>query len=185
MMFAVLLAAFSLGAAHEYYVSIFVMDYNEEEQRIEATIKVFSDDLETVLNDLVTEPYSLEDNQENSLVHTSLAGYLSHRVSVRLADGQILELEYLGYEQERDMTYIFFQSNVIDDVKGCTIKNTWLMDFFPDQVNYCAFLKWWPETIRIFYAGSTPSHFRFSGINFKLFEVSFVGLGVPAKAFLR
>ena len=133
------LAVVLVSASHEYYVSVFVLNYNEDDHRLEGTAKVFSDDLEKVLKEFMLEPFSMEDTIDNQLIHESLSGYLSKTFIFIDPKGAIQEVEYIGYEIDRDMAYIHFQFSRIDEFKGSEIKNKWFMDVFSDQVNILHF----------------------------------------------
>ena len=128
-----------MGWSHEYYVSIFTINHNSEENRLEASVKVFRDDLETVLGSQSYEPIFMENEESKDLIDQLLADYLSRAIEIQDKDGNDKPIEYLGFENEKDVTFIYFQVSDFMDCQRMKLKNKWFLETFSDQVNIVHF----------------------------------------------
>ena len=129
----------AISWTHEYYVSIFTINHDQEEKRLEATIKVFRDDLEVVLGDQSYEPVFMENEESKNLIDQLLTDYLNNSIKIFDKDGVEKPLDYLGFENEKDVTFIHFQVLEMPFAEGMTLKNLWFLETFSDQVNIVHF----------------------------------------------
>ncbi|MEZ5070427.1 MAG: DUF6702 family protein [Bacteroidales bacterium] len=120
--------------AHEFYVSLSEVRYNQESRTFELSIRMFPDDLDRVFfveHGVRTE---LASSREAATADSLLARYLRDQVHFH-CDGKELDLIYLGKEGEGDAIWCYLESLPVDMPTEIILRNTVLMDHFPDQVN--------------------------------------------------
>lgn len=128
-----LFMALSGSALHEYYVSVARANYNPESERLEVGLKLFTDDLEKMVEQLTGEPLKLSDPKESDAAEEPFATYLEQRFVV-MQDGKLMELFFVGMEPGPDETWLYFE--IAMPASGTFgIKNTVLFDVIPAQVN--------------------------------------------------
>ena len=123
---------------HEYYVSVFEMEYNKVDQKIECSIKVFSNDFERVLQDLTAKNVELENTEQKIILDSLIERYLENNLSVKQKENS-KTINYLGFEYKRDDTFIYFSANNIEPKIDIEITNTWFKNKFHHQVNILHF----------------------------------------------
>lgn len=126
---------FTQVMAHEYYVTITQIDYNEQSQSLEISIKFFTDDLEYSLarsNDdqklfLGTDK---EFEDADKIIHT----YVHDRFQLSV-DGSKVTPEWLGKEVEVNETWIYLEVKNVSDINQLEISNELLTETFETQTN--------------------------------------------------
>ncbi|GAB4257013.1 MAG: hypothetical protein Kow0079_14180 [Vicingaceae bacterium] len=132
-------------SAHEYFVSIWTIHYNEKTSKFEITIKCTAHDVEHALVDAgIKPPLHIEKHpQADSLLND----YVQHQFNIKIGKEDCPYI-YIGKELEPDETlYLYFETEKFDLSKEVTINCTFLVDTFKDQQNI----------IHIEYLGKTVS----------------------------
>lgn len=130
LMLALLLQS---AARHDYFVSVATADYNAKSKVLEVGLKVFTDDLERTITTNTGAPIKLSDPNQSASADEFLAEYLEQRFVVT-RNSKLQELIYVGKEVGVDETYLYFEIKM--PASGTFwVKNSVLMDVFPEQVN--------------------------------------------------
>lgn len=134
--FLLLLLIFSLTSftTHKFYVSVTEIEHNEKAQSLQIISRVFTDDLEDLLQKRYHKEIRLLAKGDVGEVENSLKNYLGQKFRI-VVDGKSYEAEYLGKEYENDMTLMYLEVSGIKSVKSVKVKNAILTDLFEDQKN--------------------------------------------------
>lgn len=137
---------FSFTASHKFYVSVTEIEHNQKEKSLQIISRVFTDDLENVLQQRYDPELRLGKKVETEGADEYISKYLKAKIQIEV-DGAIVEARLLGKEYENDMTIFYIESPGVSDFKRIKIKNSVLMDLFEDQKNL----------IHVAYKGKTKS----------------------------
>lgn len=154
----VLLGAFGL---HEYYVSVFRLSYNAQENQIQAEVKVFTDDLEQLLktNDHIF--FKMDEAVHSDELEESIQKELLNSFGYKDSKGRDKAITFMGYENEGDITWLYFTIDNVRSVKGPTLSINWMTDLFPGQVNIVHFFDGIDERSEFFSQEKTQIQFDF------------------------
>lgn len=136
-----LLLIFSLSSykkSHKFYVSVTEIEYNEDVQSLQIISRVFTDDLEALLQKRYDPSIRLLSTGDEGDTAANLKKYLGQKFRVQI-NGNSFEVEYLGKEYEDDMTLLYLEVPNVPSVKSVKIKNAILTDLFPEQKNLVHF----------------------------------------------
>ena len=122
------------AGAHPVYVSVTSIEFNEKQQMLEVSCKLFIDDMEKFLKGYsghkVDLLHAAQDGKTDSLLSTYLAAHLSLQVN-----GSSAPLKYAGFEPDGDVIYVYFEADDIKAVNRLEVKNSILYDYKPGQVS--------------------------------------------------
>ncbi len=121
--------------AHKYYVSIAELEYNEEKNRIEGSLKMTAHDFELVLENKYDRKIDLEQVKDTSKVGGDVQAYLAEHFKLYSGGKQAVP-NYLGREVtlRQDLFFYFTFTGVLDP-KDVKLVNTVLFELFPQQQN--------------------------------------------------
>lgn len=128
-----LLSAFKSGA-HEFYLSVTEIEYNNEEQSLQIITRVFIDDFQNVLNERYGEDLQLSEDDEEGPVGENIEKYLSQKLRLN-ANGKELQLNYLGKEYDADQLVLYIEVENVAPFNKIEVTNEILTDLFDDQKN--------------------------------------------------
>ena len=134
LLFSLLLLASLTVWAHTYHASILDVRYNPAKQQLEVALKVFTDDFEKALSVGQPTPISL-DQTPKPLVQQLTTALLRKSLAFGARPGEALPLQFLGLQKERDAHWLYFTLKTARPLTGFTLRNTLLLDQFPDQMN--------------------------------------------------
>jgi hypothetical protein len=117
-----------LQPPHDFHVSIAQAEWDNG--LIKCTLRVFSDDLEMVLQDKYGADYRLE----SALEDQRLGEYLKSRFGLNAA-GEDLEGQFIGLEIEYDLSYLYLEFPLKRAPETLIVKNALFFDYFDDQSN--------------------------------------------------
>lgn len=119
---------------HPFYVSLTELQHNEKAKRLEVSCKVFSNDLEAMLEKNYQARIDLLKSQDRARIEPLLQDYLQQHLQVQV-DGKPVAFRFLGYEIEEDATWCFLEAVKVGPVKRLEIKNDILFAEHPSQIN--------------------------------------------------
>jgi hypothetical protein len=132
------LLAFTLtgagAGAHKFYVAIFQLDYVPKKQVIQMTSRVFIDDLDNAFEKKYGKKFYIATSREAADLKQHLSKYFSENIHVKI-NGTHVPLKYLGKETEDDVLVCYFTIAAKEKVKSIEMKNTTLLDTYPEQQN--------------------------------------------------
>ncbi len=128
-------------AIHTFYISITQVQYNEDTDAIEVSMKLFTDDLEKALEARTTERLYLNTEKENKKADLLLREYLKRHFKITVDDKEH-EINFLGKEYEDDATWCYIEvKNIGGKLEKINIQNSTLTDTFDGQANlvHCSY----------------------------------------------
>lgn len=128
-----LLSGFKSGA-HEFYLSVTEIEYNNEKQSLQIITRVFIDDFEDVLNERYGADLQLSEEAEEGAVAKNISKYLKQKLRLQV-NGEELQLNYLGKEYDADQLILYIEVEDLSPFKKIEVTNEILTDLFDDQKN--------------------------------------------------
>jgi hypothetical protein len=120
--------------AHPFYLSVCDLKYNPSINKLEGTVKLFTNDLEDALKRLEQKPVDLIHPKDKNETLAMLSSYLKARLEFKEKD-KTLAYALLGYELEEESIWLYFESLPCPEPKTITIENSLLYDFLKEQIN--------------------------------------------------
>ena len=134
------LTLLSAAPNHDFHFSRTDVHWNQETLTLQATARVFTDDLEVAIRHHAglddTHPIWLGDDHEWASADQTIAAWLEQHITFHVDDTPV-EMAWVGKEIELDVSYLYLESDPIL-LKGqgpWRAKNTMLFEQFDDQVN--------------------------------------------------
>lgn len=128
-----LIAGF-LTSIHPFFISVVDINHNAKNNSMEISIRVFTDDLEKTLQKQGKAKIDLINPADRSFVENKLANYIYSNLKLTL-DGQPVNMRFLGYEQQRESIWSYFEVEKIPTVKKIMVHCSLLHDYETNQVN--------------------------------------------------
>ena len=128
-----LLSGFKSGA-HEFYLSVTEIEYNNEKQSLQIITRVFIDDFEDMLNERYGADLQLSEEAEEGAVAENISKYLKQKLRLQV-NGEELQLNYLGKEYDTDQLILYIEVEDLAPFKKIEVTNEILTDLFDDQKN--------------------------------------------------
>lgn len=126
---------------HPIYLSVAEIDYKEEEQALQISIKLFVDDFEQLFSKRLGETVEIGTDREHPQANELLANYVQQHFKLK-ADGQAIQYKYLGKEmgEKRNIyeCYVFLEAKNLSPFAELTINNSLLIEEHFNQLNFAA-----------------------------------------------
>jgi hypothetical protein len=119
---------------HPFYIAVTEVNHNSTEKTLEISCKMFADDLEAILEKNNNTTLDITTEKDKPDFDKYINAYISKHLRISL-DGKAVRLNYLGFENEKESAYAYFEVTEVDAVKKLEITNTILFDFTFDQIN--------------------------------------------------
>ncbi len=120
---------------HPVHVSVTDMVYDEQEQELEITMRLFLDDLELSVRNACREPELDILNPGKGRTSTALiSDYVLSRFSLTI-DGKPAILWFLGVEQEADVIVCYIQAPEVKRWRTIEAVNRVILETYDDQSN--------------------------------------------------
>ena len=123
--------------AHKFYVSHSTIHYNEKEQAVQVSVKLFADDFLQALKEAGYENFAMEKN--NKAFYGALEAYLPNHFNVSIT-GVPSEAVFVGWEPESDLIWLYMEYPDIKAMPGhIDLECKLLVSSFPEQQNIIHF----------------------------------------------
>jgi hypothetical protein len=120
---------------HPLYISVTEINYNATDKTLEVSCRLFTDDFENALGAIHHTKIDLTNPKDKDIANQQVYGYLKHNLRIVL-DGKPVNLEFVGYEKERDATWSYLEAtNITTAPSVIEIQNSILYDAFSEQMN--------------------------------------------------
>lgn len=117
---------------HPYFIGVSEVQLFPAEKRIELSVRLFTDDLESALQKSYTTSSDLLKGVKDKAVNERLATYLLQKLRVQL-DQATIKLNYIGYEIEADASWCHFEAIYTGTPSKLHFQNRALFEVLPDQ----------------------------------------------------
>ncbi len=131
---SILLIGFSAFDFHKFYVSIYQINFNQKDKRLEITSRIFIDDLNAVLKLKYNKKTTISENSATPEDIELMKKYLSENFSIKV-NGILKAINFLSNEIEPNVLICYFNIKDVTKIKTLEIKNTALFDLNSEQQN--------------------------------------------------
>lgn len=128
-----LCTAFS-AEMHKFYVSVTLIEFNQEQKSIQIVSRIFIDDLEDVIQERYDPAIKLQSPEKEKQIDELIKNYLKQKIAIDI-DGKEVALNFIGKEYENDLILCYMEIDGIPDFSSIEISNKLLMDVFDQQQN--------------------------------------------------
>ncbi len=119
---------------HPFYVSVCAIDHNVKTKSLEITFKIFTEDLESALEDQTKERLRLGSKDESPRAELYIKNYLERNVTLQV-NGDTIAFSFVGKEIEVDEAWCYVEVAHVPSVRKLTVRNSLLMEKFEAQQN--------------------------------------------------
>src|ERR1700760_996786 len=119
---------------HPLYISVTEINHNPKDKILEISCKVFTNDLETVLEKMSGSRVDLSVASDKAASDKLIEAYVEKHLRLKV-DGRPVALHFVGSEKENDGTWSYFQVNDVPTVKKIDAVDELLYDSFNQQIN--------------------------------------------------
>ena len=124
---------FLLGFKHPFYVSVTEVEYTTKTKELGITCKIYQDNLQEALKPLTSTKIDLVQGNKGEN-NKMIEAYIRKHVSI-LINGQQKAIQYLGYENDNDATWIFFTITSLKNVKSIGVTTDLLYEYKTEFTN--------------------------------------------------
>jgi hypothetical protein len=130
----VLVLAAGAPARHPLYITVTEINHNAKDKILELSCKIFTNDLETVLEKAAKTKVDLSGGKDKAANDKLIDEYVQKHLRLKV-DGKAVSLHFVGSEKEADGTWSYFQVSEVPSVKRIDVVNDLLFDAFDQQIN--------------------------------------------------
>ncbi len=123
-----------VAALHPFFVSVIELNHNAKDRSLETSVRIFTEDFETTLKKFGNTKVDLTKPADKAALDKLIASYINQKLSINV-DGKTISLQYLGYEQKQESTWVYFETANIPSVKKVEVTCNLLYDFEDKQIN--------------------------------------------------
>ena len=123
---------------HPFHISLTEIKWNSETEHLEISQKIFWDDLEVGLGEFHDESIDFLNPANTEKLNRQIETYLQATNIIWIGD-KAVALTFIGYEVEEDAAWFYLESEKVNEPTSVKIKNSILVDIFPDQKNVIQF----------------------------------------------
>lgn len=135
-----LLPLLAFTVAHKFYLSVTNIVYNEKDDALQITSRVFIDDLEDLLKERYDIIGNLGTDIESGLADEYLEKYLRTKFTLEI-NGEIKPFDFLGRKYDTDVIIFYLEVPKVDlsSITSIQVKNEVLTDLYDEQQNIVHF----------------------------------------------
>lgn len=122
-------------APHPFFVSVVEVEHNAQEQILEISCKIFTDDFEKTLRlNNRGAAVDLINPKDKAAMNRLVAAYVQNHLTIK-PDDKTLPMEFIGFEKQEEAIYSYWQINHVPSVKKISFTNSLLYDYKKEQTN--------------------------------------------------
>lgn len=119
---------------HPFFVSVTEINQNAAEKSLEISCKFFADDLEHTLEKAYRVQLDVASEKEKAAFDKYIADYVAKHLQLT-TDGKPARLKFVGFEQEKESVYAYFEVTELPSLKRLDVSNNLLYDLTTEQIN--------------------------------------------------
>jgi hypothetical protein len=119
---------------HPLHVSVVEVEHNATDKTLEVSCKLFTDDFETILAKNYKTKVDLVNPPDRDAMDKLISDFVRKHLALKTDDKQV-QLNYLGYERDKDAVYSYFEVTGVSSIKKITAVNQLMYELFTDQIN--------------------------------------------------
>lgn len=125
---------FYLSLLHPLHLSVCDVYHNQEKNALEISQRLFVDDLEDAIRKGSGGKADILQPKDPEQLSQLIGKYILQHFSVYLNQEEA-QLQYLGYEVEEDVVWVYLEVLNVSDFESIGIRNTVFFELFDDQLN--------------------------------------------------
>lgn len=122
-----------LCSFHPFYVNVTDIKYDQKSKSLQISCRTFTDDLEKALEKSNGASIDLLHPKEKDLADKWVNAYILKNLKIRI-NGKMQTIHYIGYEQEEEAIWSYFEINNISSPSNINIESTILYDVEETQM---------------------------------------------------
>ena len=136
-----LIIFFWAAMLHPLHFSVTNIEYNKDKKSFDISLKIFTNDLENVINKKYGEKLNLAKDDKNKNSDKLIKKYISNHFSI-IIDGKKMNKKkfiFKDIKYNENSTWIYYEYKKVKKIKTVSIYNSILMDIFNDQTSLIIF----------------------------------------------
>jgi len=124
----------SLLFSHPFFISMTDINYNNKNRALEVSVRIFTDDFEKTLRKNCNCKVDLLHSDDKNAMNNVINSYILRHLQIKV-DGQVEKLDFVGYQQEEESIWTYYEVKKVEQVRKIEINNTLLHDYRTEQIN--------------------------------------------------
>ena len=119
---------------HPFYVSVIDINHNEKEASIEISVRTFTTDLETRIQEEYHVKLDLADPKQKAKADQYINLYVQKRLALS-SNGAKFNMDYVGFEIQKESTWSYYEIKNVKQLKQLEVFCEILFGIDPQQIN--------------------------------------------------
>lgn len=119
---------------HPFYVSVIDINHNDKEASLEISVRTFTTDLETRLENEYHIKLDLDDPKQKAKAEEYINLYVQKRLALT-TNGVKGKMDFIGFEIQKESTWSYFEIKNIKQIKQLDVFCEILFGIDPSQIN--------------------------------------------------
>lgn len=128
------LAVSLVAMLHPFFVSVTEINHNAKEKSLEISCRIFTDDFEKTLTTASKAKVDILHPSDKKKTEKLISDYISKHLRIKV-DGKPVVLSFIGYEQQEEAIWNYFEVNGIASFKSIEISDDLLFETHEEQTN--------------------------------------------------
>lgn len=123
-----------IALLHPFYVSVIDINHNEKEASLEMSVRTFTTDLETRIENELHVKLDLSNPKQKAKAEEYINLYIQKKLALT-ANGNKCKMEFIGFEIQKESTWSYFEIKNIKQLKQLDVFCEILFGIDPQQIN--------------------------------------------------
>jgi hypothetical protein len=123
-----------IALIHPFFVSVIEINHNEKEASIEISVRTFTNDLEKMMGAEAKTTIDLSQANQKNKADALIAAYITKHLHLN-ANGNKLNLAYVGYEIQKESTWSYFEVKNVKQLNQLAVNCEILFGVNEQQIN--------------------------------------------------
>src|SRR6478736_1106869 len=107
---------------HPFFVSMTDINYNDNTRSLEISVRIFTDDFENTLRKYHQDKIDILHPANQEQMNAYVKDYIQQHLQMKV-DDKTVQLSFVGYEQQSESIWTYFEVNKVDKVIKVEIVN--------------------------------------------------------------
>lgn len=119
---------------HPFFVSMTDINYNDKNKSLEISVRIFTDDFENTLRKYHKDKIDILHPTNQDAMNGYVKDYIQQHLQLKV-DDKFVQLSFVGYEQQSESIWTYFEVDNVSSVNKISIINNLLHDYNNNQIN--------------------------------------------------
>ena len=119
---------------HPYHVSLTTIEYKPDQQEVQMTVKLFTDDLEDAMTLTTVKEQKVIWSEPDAGTDSLVSAYISRHLQIN-HEGQPVRFRFIGKEVEQEVVWCYLLATQQKYFTNVSVKNSLMTALFDDQIN--------------------------------------------------